>query len=183
MSPYLLETKFQPSISNIVEVPRVGLITLLNKTKHYRLRTIHASAGFGKTSLLSQWFAALKAQGMTAAWLSLDADDNHTATFVDYLLSSTGNEAASVLTSKTRPDYFKDHDALIVAPVFYIICASAVVSSRTMSKTTAPPILPPPLLPSCHCTVARRPSLTCWRKPSSSEFKFATIASVACMKL
>lgn len=42
----------------------------------YRVTLIRGSAGFGKTSLASQWHDYLVGQGASVAWLSLDAEDN-----------------------------------------------------------------------------------------------------------
>ena len=94
MSQYLLATKFQPSLPNTARVQRAGLIELLRQTTQCRLRVIHASAGYGKTSLLAQWFDTLRADGCAAAWLSVDADDNHAETFVAYLIVAVERSGA-----------------------------------------------------------------------------------------
>ncbi|SDS77835.1 LuxR C-terminal-related transcriptional regulator [Microterricola viridarii] len=51
-----------------------------------RLSLVSAPAGFGKSTLLSAWVAALRARsGVRAAWLSLDEGDNDPARFLAYL--------------------------------------------------------------------------------------------------
>ncbi|MGC9357109.1 MAG: LuxR C-terminal-related transcriptional regulator [Anaerolineae bacterium] len=51
----------------------------------HRLTLISAPAGFGKTTLLSEW-ASHAAQ--PAAWLSLDESDNHLTRFLSYLVAA-----------------------------------------------------------------------------------------------
>ena len=46
---------------------------------------ISAPAGFGKTTLVSEWIAAC---GIPAAWLSLDEGDNDPARFLTYLVAA-----------------------------------------------------------------------------------------------
>ena len=43
---------------------------------HSQLTLIVAGAGFGKTSLLSQWYAAEKKENHNVAWVSLDSNDS-----------------------------------------------------------------------------------------------------------
>ena len=50
-----------------------------------RLTLISAPAGFGKTTLLSEWIAAA---GLPAAWVSLDARDDDPLRFARYLLAA-----------------------------------------------------------------------------------------------
>jgi LuxR family maltose regulon positive regulatory protein len=50
-------------------VVRPSLIERLNKGLHRKLSLISAPAGFGKTTLLSEWLAGYE---RPAAWLSLD---------------------------------------------------------------------------------------------------------------
>ena len=50
-----------------------------------RLTLISASAGFGKTTLVSEWIAAC---GKPVAWLSLDEGDNDPVRFITYLIAA-----------------------------------------------------------------------------------------------
>jgi LuxR family transcriptional regulator, maltose regulon positive regulatory protein len=56
---------------NVVLRPRLS--ARLNEGLHRKLTLISAPAGFGKTTLLSEWVAACQ---RPAAWLSLDEADN-----------------------------------------------------------------------------------------------------------
>ena len=74
----LLSTKlyippFRPEL-----VPRPRLIKQLNGTLHRKLTLLSAPAGFGKTTLVSEWIADCKRMEpeVPVAWLSLDTNDN-----------------------------------------------------------------------------------------------------------
>ncbi len=114
MLPPLLTTKLYipPSRPNLVHRPR--LIERLDEAlrlKH-RLILISAPAGFGKTTLLSEW-ARHRAEAspplpqIRVAWLSLDEDDNDPARFMAYLIAAlqTINKdvGASVLAALQSP--------------------------------------------------------------------------------
>jgi LuxR family transcriptional regulator, maltose regulon positive regulatory protein len=85
MSTPILATKlYIPSPrSKIVLRPR--LIERLNEGLSGKLTLISAPAGFGKTTLVSEWIAGCK---RPAAWLSLDEEDTDTARFLTYLVAS-----------------------------------------------------------------------------------------------
>ncbi len=52
---------------------RVALVSKLNEGMQGKLTLISVPAGFGKTTLLSEWVASC---GRAVAWLSLDREDN-----------------------------------------------------------------------------------------------------------
>ena len=58
-----------------------------------KLTLISAAAGFGKTTLASEWAAAC---GLPAAWLSLDEGDNDPARFLAYLIAALQTVAPPV---------------------------------------------------------------------------------------
>jgi len=68
-------------------VPRPHLITQLQEGLElgHSLTLLSAPAGFGKTTLLSEW---ARSCGRTFAWLSLDEGDNDPARFLTYLVAS-----------------------------------------------------------------------------------------------
>jgi LuxR family maltose regulon positive regulatory protein len=66
-------------------VPRPRLIERLNEGLRRRLTLISAPAGFGKTTLLSEWVAGC---GRPTAWLSLDEGDNDPTRFLAYLVAA-----------------------------------------------------------------------------------------------
>jgi LuxR family maltose regulon positive regulatory protein len=87
MLPPLLVTKL------FVPPPRPGVVLRPNLIKRLneglsvgrKLTLISAPAGFGKTTLISEWVATC---GRPVAWLSLDAGDNDPACFLTYLIAA-----------------------------------------------------------------------------------------------
>ncbi len=74
-------------------VLRPHLIERLNEGLHRKLTLISASAGFGKTTLVSEWVAGCDGP---VAWLSLDEGDNDPARFLTYLVSALQTIAANI---------------------------------------------------------------------------------------
>jgi ATP/maltotriose-dependent transcriptional regulator MalT len=66
-------------------VLRPRLIERLNEALHRRLTLISAPAGFGKTTLVSEWVASCE---QPVAWLSLDEGDNDPARFLTYFIAA-----------------------------------------------------------------------------------------------
>ncbi len=74
-------------------VPRPRLIERLNEGLHRKLTLISAPAGFGKTTLVSEWLAGC---GRPVAWLSLDEGDNDPTRFLTYLVAALQTIAANI---------------------------------------------------------------------------------------
>lgn len=74
--PHLLDSKLAPPTQARALLLRQPLIAGLEQMASRRLVLLSAPAGYGKTTLLTQWFEALRAQGRRAAWLGIDAGDN-----------------------------------------------------------------------------------------------------------
>jgi LuxR family maltose regulon positive regulatory protein len=74
-------------------VLRPRLIKRLNEGLHRRLTLISAPAGFGKTTLVSEWLTTC---ALPAAWLSLDEGDNDLARFLTYLIAALQTLAAGI---------------------------------------------------------------------------------------
>ena len=79
-----------PPRPDIVSRPR--LIDRLNAGLHHKLTLISAPAGFGKTTLVSEWLASC---GRPVAWLSLDEGDSDPARFLTYLVAALQTLALS----------------------------------------------------------------------------------------
>jgi len=74
-------------------VHRTRLIEQIDKGLHGKLTLISAPAGFGKTTLVSDWIAGCE---RPAAWLSLDEEDNDPTRFLDYLVAALQTIAANI---------------------------------------------------------------------------------------
>ena len=74
-------------------VSRPRLVGRLNEGLHRRLTLISAPAGFGKTTLLSEWLAGCDGP---AAWLSLDEGDNDAARFLAHVVAALRTVAAEI---------------------------------------------------------------------------------------
>src|SRR3981189_1232731 len=80
MDTPLLETKLYVPKWRRGLVPRPRLSDRLNRRAESKLALGSAPAGFGKTTLLADWLAAVAVDGRTVTWLSLDQSDNLPAT-------------------------------------------------------------------------------------------------------
>ena len=89
----LLATKLHRPRPREQLVPRAQLIERLQQGLAGALTLISAPAGFGKTTLLSQWLAGC---GRPAAWLSLDEGENDPARFLTYLVAAVRTIAPSL---------------------------------------------------------------------------------------
>jgi LuxR family maltose regulon positive regulatory protein len=116
----LLTTKLfiPPTRPELVHRPR--LIEKLNDGLHRKLTLISAPAGFGKTTLVTDWLDNLQGDVKNEtqaknkiAWLSLDEGDNNPARFLSYFIAALnqiegmgatfGKEALSMLQSPQKP--------------------------------------------------------------------------------
>ena len=93
MSAPILATKLYvpPPRPKVVSRPR--LIERLNEGLQRKLTLISASAGFGKTTLVSEWVASC---GRPVAWLSLDEGDNDITRFLIYLITALQTIKANI---------------------------------------------------------------------------------------
>ena len=145
-------------------VPRPRLLERLSEGLHRRLVLISAPAGFGKTTLLSEWLMARDhwASGddgqPSAAWLSLDAEDNEPARFFSYLIAAlatiapeageaVGNllrlpqllPSETILTTLINELCSLPNDAVLVLEDYHTIEARAIHSALTFLLDNLPP--------------------------------------------
>ncbi|WP_233517572.1 LuxR C-terminal-related transcriptional regulator [Geodermatophilus marinus] len=84
----LLTTKLHPPRRRRGLVARARLDARLDRAGEVAVTLVSAPAGFGKTTILTEWLAAGAPEGRSAAWLSLDARDNDPALFWSYLVAA-----------------------------------------------------------------------------------------------
>lgn len=94
----LIRTKVAPPIWMGNQIGRDDLLARLDDALGRRLTLIHAPAGYGKTSLLSQWRHRIEGQSVLVAWLTLEHDDSdpmRLAQYVALALSGSGRDDES----------------------------------------------------------------------------------------
>ncbi len=109
MATTLLRTKLYRPARKDNLVKRSQLISRLDSGSKRKLTLVSAPAGFGKTTLVSEW---IDKTAQPCAWLSLDNDDNELQRFLIYLVNaikqidnSVGDEVLKVLNAtKTEPE-------------------------------------------------------------------------------
>ena len=100
----LMQTKLYPPRSRSHLISRTHLIERLNEGLSGNITLVCAPAGFGKTTLLTQWLQTIN---RTTAWLSLDENDNESRTFVQSLTAAL---------QSIFPDAFQAAASLLNAP-------------------------------------------------------------------
>ena len=93
MTTPILATKLYIPPLRAKVVLRSRLIERLNEGLHRKLTLISAPAGFGKTTLVSEWVAGRK---RPVAWLSLDQGDNDPTRFLVYLIAALQTIAGNI---------------------------------------------------------------------------------------
>ncbi|MGV9864885.1 protein kinase domain-containing protein [Rhodococcus koreensis] len=99
LTPPSASTKFRPPTSARPLVERRRLIDTLRTGERRRLVVIHGPAGFGKSTLASQWRDVLVAEGVAVAWMSIDRDDDNVVWFLAHLVEAI---------RQVRPDGVRD---------------------------------------------------------------------------
>ena len=106
----LLRTKFYIPPVRPELVSRPHLVERLNAGPRsgHKLTLISAPAGFGKTTLLSEWVAGCE---QPVAWLSLDEGDNDPARFWVYFVAALQTVQAGIgatsLTALQAPSHHR----------------------------------------------------------------------------
>jgi LuxR family maltose regulon positive regulatory protein len=81
----LLESKLQPPTYRGDTVPRVALVERLQHARRVPAVVIEAPAGYGKTTLATQWLASDRRD---VGWYSIDEADNDPVVFMTYLAAA-----------------------------------------------------------------------------------------------
>lgn len=94
----LIHTKLAPPMWMGNQIRRDLLLTRLDAALDRRLTLIHAPAGYGKTSLLSQWRDRFDPDQVRIAWLTLERDDADLRRLTRYIILSLDGAATRDLT-------------------------------------------------------------------------------------
>ncbi len=155
MATPLLTTKLYIPPVRPDHLPRPRLIEQLNEGLDRKLTLISAPAGFGKTTLLSEW---ARQSAFPIAWLSLDTADGDAARFWSYVIvalqtihEGVGESALAVLQSPQAPLLEElltgliNEIAQVPAPFvlvlddFYVITSQPVHDGITLLLDRLPP--------------------------------------------
>src|SRR5438874_949395 len=174
----LLETKLHVPRGARGLVPRQRLRERLSAGPGSALTLISAPAGFGKTTLLTEWLAAVRGEAPAAGWLSLDEADNDPSLFWKYVVAAlrsvagreVGVGALSLLEASQAPidavltalinDLFAvSDDVILVLDDYHVIEAPEVHDGVVFLLEHLPPRM--------HVVIASRAdppfSLARWR--------------------
>ncbi len=155
MSVSLLSTKIYVPHARANSVSRPRLIERLNEGLQCKLTLISASAGSGKSTLVSEWVTGC---GQPVAWLSLDEADNDPTRFLAYLIAALqtimpniGERLSGPLQSPQPPSIesiltsllneiatFPDHFILVLDD-YHVVDAKSVDQALTFLVEHLPP--------------------------------------------
>src|SRR6218665_137940 len=90
--PYISRTKVTAPATSRYEVPRQAMLARAGLADSSRAVLVHAPAGFGKTTFMTQLLARYRQQGIATVWLTLDDGDNDVSRF----LSGFSNAVATL---------------------------------------------------------------------------------------
>ena len=119
-------SKFSPRPLGPNQLERARLVDVLERHAHAKLVLIHAPAGYGKSTLMIQWYQRLTAAAQGTGWVGLDEDDNDAGRLVCALsraLSPAANGAADLFDAinrcvqdHSRFTLFLDEEEHVTAP-------------------------------------------------------------------
>ncbi len=113
-SDELLSTKLTTPYLSAALVARQPLLARLDAGLTHKLTLISAPAGFGKTTLVSEWVEKVRRSDHQAlfAWISLDPSDDDPVRFWRYVLSASqafsediGKSALAILNHNPQPAF------------------------------------------------------------------------------
>lgn len=89
----LIHAKVAPPVWMGNQIRRDELLARLDGALQRRLTLIHAPAGYGKTSLLSQWRSRFDDGSVLVAWITLERDDSDLRRLTQYVSLALGGES------------------------------------------------------------------------------------------
>lgn len=106
---WLLQGKFEPHSSLVRQVRRSELLQRLDSSLAGALTLVVTPAGYGKSTLLSQWSESLKSSGHLVSWLNADESDCDPHQFLSHLvLSMSFSDVAVEALEKLASQGFVD---------------------------------------------------------------------------
>lgn len=151
--PPLLATKLHPPRRRRTLIARPRLSHLAQRSRQRALTLVSAPAGFGKTTLVAEWFA----DGDGTAWLSLDQRDDDPVSFWTYvvaaldaaapelssdaaaLLRSPGASLDTVVATLINDLETADRDLVLVLDDYHLIDSTEIHESLAFLLEHLPP--------------------------------------------
>ena len=93
---WLLQGKFEPQFSLVSQVRRSALLQKLDSSLAGVLTLVVTPAGYGKSTLLSQWADALMEAGQRVSWLATDEIDREPNQLLSHLILSLSFSGAEM---------------------------------------------------------------------------------------
>lgn len=93
---WLVRAKLQAPRQPMNSIARPDLLDALDAARDHGMGLILAPAGFGKTTLLTQWRQRLVAQDVRVAWLTLDEADADARPFLSYVVRAISSAGVQV---------------------------------------------------------------------------------------
>ncbi|MCB0208970.1 MAG: tetratricopeptide repeat protein [Anaerolineae bacterium] len=156
----LLKTKLYIPPARPQLVPRPRLTQQLNRGLHRKLTLVAAPPGFGKTTLMSEWQAALPDDDWSMTWVSLDEQDNDPVRFWSYIITALdaagtdlhddilpllhtpqAPEIEAILITLINTMTTIDHRIILVLDDYHVINAEANHQALTFLLDNLPPRL------------------------------------------
>ena len=95
--PWMFIGKLEPPQQHVATAQRTGLLERLDRALRGPVTLVLSPPGFGKTTLLAQWWHRLRQNPVTyAAWLTLDENDSEVTRFVSGLILSAGQAGVNL---------------------------------------------------------------------------------------
>jgi len=88
LASFLVLTKLHIPARRASHIPRTHLIERLTPETQTGLIFVCAPAGYGKTTLLSEWAQTLIHKGTAVGWFAIDSSDDDPLPFCTYLVAS-----------------------------------------------------------------------------------------------
>jgi LuxR family maltose regulon positive regulatory protein len=85
-APWFFATKLSPPKTNSTLMQREFALSRVEEASEYPLGLITAPAGFGKSSVLTQWYQSSLSKGNIVGWVSLDYADSDIRRFASYFI-------------------------------------------------------------------------------------------------
>ena len=111
----IVRTKLGPPIDSESLIDRPRLLNRLEEADRSRLTVVLAPAGYGKSSLLSQWYRMLRMSGRACGWLTVDSSDGDAPGLLMYIAAALFDAGVSFETRLDhilRTDVFASNEFL-----------------------------------------------------------------------